>query len=91
MNGGIPHQVIGGLKEDFISLATFGPAVSDAVKTDVDATKAKIVDESLVVYKGSIKDNTGAVKIPAGTAYKVTDVAPTEINWLAEGVVGKVS
>ncbi|HEY9896820.1 MAG TPA: BMP family ABC transporter substrate-binding protein [Candidatus Sericytochromatia bacterium] len=91
MNGGIPHQVIGGLKEDFISLATFGPAVSAAIKTDVDATKAKIVDESLVVYKGSIKDNTGAVKIPAGTAYKVTDVAPTEINWLAEGVVGKVS
>ena len=91
MNGGIPHQVIGGLKEDFISLATFGPAVSAAIKTDVDATKAKIVDESLVVYKGSIKDNTGAVKIPAGTSYKVTDAAPTEINWLAEGVVGKVS
>lgn len=91
MNGGIPHQVIGGLKEDYISLATFGPAVSAAAKADVEATKAKIVDESLVVYKGAIKDNTGAVKIPAGTAYKVTDTAPTEINWLAEGVVGKVS
>jgi len=91
MNGGIPHQVIGSLKEDYISLATFGPAVSAAAKKDVDATKAKIVDESLIVYKGAIKDNTGAVKIPAGTTYKVTDAATTQINWLAEGVVGKVS
>jgi basic membrane protein A and related proteins len=91
MNGGIPHQVIGGLKEDYISLATFGPAVSAASKADVEATKAKIVGDSLVVYKGAIKDNTGAVKIPAGTSYKVTDAEPTQINWLAEGVIGKVS
>jgi basic membrane protein A and related proteins len=91
MNGGIPHQVIGGLKEDYISLATFGPAVSAASKADVEATKAKIVSDSLVVYKGAIKDNTGAVKIPAGTSYKVTDAEPTQINWLAEGVIGKVS
>ena len=91
MNGGIPHQVIGGLKEDYISLATFGPAVSAASKADVDATKAKIVSDSLVVYKGAIKDNTGAVKIPSSTTYKVTDAALTQINWLAEGVVGKVS
>ncbi|WP_245939926.1 BMP family ABC transporter substrate-binding protein [Stenomitos frigidus] len=91
MNGGIPHQVIGGLKEDYISLATFGPAVSEAAKKDDEATKAKIVDGSVVVYKGAIKDNTGAVKIPAGTSYKVTDAAPTQINWLAEGVIGKVS
>jgi simple sugar transport system substrate-binding protein len=91
MNGGIPHQVIGGLKEDYISLATFGPAVSDAAKKDDDATKAKIVDGSVTVYKGAIKDNTGAVKIPAGTTYKVTDAAATKIDWLAEGVVGKVS
>ncbi len=91
MNGGIPHQIIGGLKENFISLATFGPAVSDAAKNDVEATTAKIVDGSVMVYKGAIKDNTGAVKIPTGTAYKVTDPAPAEINWLAEGVLGKVS
>jgi simple sugar transport system substrate-binding protein len=91
MNGGIPHQVIGGLKEDYISLATFGPAVSDAAKKDEEATKAKIVDGSVTVYKGVIKDNAGAVKIPAGTTYKVTDSAPTQINWLAEGVIGKAS
>lgn len=91
MNGGIPHQVIGGLKEDYIELAPFGPAVSEAARKDVEATKAKLVDGSMLVYTGAIEDNTGSVKIPAGTSYKVTDSQLTQIDWLAEGVIGKVS
>lgn len=91
MDGGIPHQIIGSLKEDFIGLATFGPAVTDAIKKDTDETSKKIVDGSVVVYKGAIADNTGVVKIPAGTEYKVTDAALTKIDWLANGVVGKAS
>jgi simple sugar transport system substrate-binding protein len=91
MNGGIPHQVIGGIAEDYISLATFGPAVTDAIKKDVEATKAKIVDGSTVVYTGPIKDNGGAVKIPGGKKYPVTAQELTQIDWLAEGVSGKTS
>ncbi len=91
MNGGIPHQVIGGLAEDYISMATFGPAVTDAIKKDLEASKAKLIDGSAMVYKGAIKDNAGAVKIPSGTSYKVTDGALTKIDWLTEGVIGKVS
>ncbi len=91
MNGGIPHQVIGGLKEDYIDLAPFGAAVSEAAKKDATDTKAKIIDGSVVVYKGAIEDNAGAVKIPEGTAYKVTAPELTKIDWLAEGVIGKAS
>jgi simple sugar transport system substrate-binding protein len=91
MNGGIPHQIIGGLAEDYISLATFGPAVTDKLKKDVEDTKAKIVSGSLVVYKGAIEDNSGKVRIPSGTAYKVTAPELTKIDWLAEGVTGKTS
>lgn len=91
MNGGIPHQVIGGLKEDYIELAPYGAAVSDAAKKDADATKAKIVDGTVVVYTGAIESNTGKVEIPAGTAYKVTAPELTKIDWLAEGVIGKTS
>jgi len=91
MNGGIPHQVIGGLAEDYISLAPFGPAVPEAAKKDADATRAKIKDGSLVVYKGAIEDNSGKVRIPAGTSYKVTANELTQIDWLAKGVVGKTS
>lgn len=91
MNGGIPHQVIGGIAEDYISMATFGPGVTEAIKKDFDGTKAKLVDGSMVVYQGEVKDNAGAVKIPAGTAYKVTAPELTQIDWLAEGVAGKSS
>jgi simple sugar transport system substrate-binding protein len=89
MNGGIEHQIIGSIAEDYIELAPFGAAVSEAAKKDAEETKKKIVDGSLVVYKGAIKDNTGAVKIPAGTEYKVTDAKLSEMDWLADGVLGK--
>lgn len=91
MNGGIPHQIIGGIKEDYITLAEFGPAVSEESQKATEAAKAKIGDGSLVVYQGAIEDNAGKVRIPAGTAYKVTDPALTKIDWLTEGVVGKTS
>jgi simple sugar transport system substrate-binding protein len=89
MNGGIEHQIIGSLAEDFIDLAPFGDAVSEETKKDAEETKKKIIDGSMLVYKGAIKDNTGAVKIPAGTEYKVTDGKLSEIDWLADGVLGK--
>jgi basic membrane protein A and related proteins len=91
MNDGIEHQIIGGLKEDYIGLAPFGSAVSDAAKKDVEDTSKKIVDGSLVVYSGAIEDNSGAVKIPKGTTYPVTAPELTQIDWLTEGVIGKVS
>jgi len=91
MNGGIPHQVIGGLKENYIKLATFGPAVTDAIKTDVEATSKKIVDGTASVYKGAIADNAGQVKIPAGKVYNITAPELNKIDWLANGVIGKTS
>jgi basic membrane protein A and related proteins len=91
MNGGIPHQILGGIAEDYISLATLGAAVTDEIKKDLETTKAKIVDGSKVVYQGAIEDNTGKVRIPAGTTYKVTAPELTKMDWLADGVIGKTS
>lgn len=91
MNGGIPHQVIGGIAEDYISMATFGPAVTDVMKQDLNKTKQKIAGGSLKVYTGAIEDNSGKTRIPAGTAYAVTAPELTQMDWLAEGVSGKTS
>ena len=38
-DGGIPHLVRGGLKEGFVKLSPYGPAVGDAAKKDADAAK----------------------------------------------------
>jgi len=48
---------------------------------------------SFDIFKGGsagLKDNTGKVVIPAGKAYQQTDVALEGMNYLVEGVVGKV-
>ncbi len=91
MNEGIPHLTIGGLKENYIKLAPYGAAVSDATKKDAEATKEKLIAGTTEVYKGAIADNAGKVQIPAGKEYKVTDADLNKIDWLAEGVIGKTS
>lgn len=91
MNGGIPHLLRGGLREKFVKLAPYGSAVATATWQDAEATKAKLLDGSLVVYKGAIESNTGEVKIPAGTAYQLSDPALDKMDWLAKGVIGSMS
>ncbi|KAM3091819.1 BMP family ABC transporter substrate-binding protein [Phormidesmis sp. 146-35] len=91
MNGGIPHLIRGSLKEKFVKLAPYGSAVADAAKKDADDTIAKISSGDLSIYKGAIADNAGQVKIPSGTAYKITDPALDKVNWLAAGVIGSAS
>ncbi|MBV9386454.1 MAG: BMP family ABC transporter substrate-binding protein [Chroococcidiopsidaceae cyanobacterium CP_BM_ER_R8_30] len=88
MNGGIPHIVRGGLKAGYVKLSPYGPAVSATAKKDADIAKAKFKDNSLVIYQGEIKDNTGKVVIPVGKAYKQQDRTLEQMNWLVAGVVG---
>jgi basic membrane protein A and related proteins len=90
MDGSIPHLMRGGLKEKFVKLAPYGPAVSAVVQKDAEATKAKLIGDSLYVYKGEIKNNAGKTEIPAGKEVKVTDPSLDKMSWLAAGVVGKV-
>jgi simple sugar transport system substrate-binding protein len=91
MNGGIPHLVRGGFKEGFIKMSPYGPAVSEKAKKEADAVKAKFMDGTMVIYKGPIKDNTGKVMVPAGKSLLQTDIALEKMDWLVEGVIGKVN
>lgn len=91
MNGEIPHLIRGGFKEGFIKMSPYGPAVSEKAKKEADAVKAKFMDGTMVIYKGPIKDNTGKVMVPAGKSLLQTDIALEKMDWLVEGVIGKVS
>ncbi|MDX2212449.1 MAG: BMP family ABC transporter substrate-binding protein [Oculatellaceae cyanobacterium bins.114] len=91
MNGGIPHTYLGGLKDNFVKLSPYGAAVSEAAKQDAETAKAGLLDGSLVVYKGELKDNTGKVVIPAGTEYKPGDPELEKMDWLVEGVIGQIT
>ena len=85
-----PNFVRGGLKEGFVKSSAYGPSVSEAARKQADAVRAAMLADKFDIFKGELKDNTGKVVIPAGKVYKQTDVALEGMNYLVEGVVGKV-
>jgi basic membrane protein A len=80
----------GGLKEGFVKMSAYGKAVPDPAKKKADAIKTQKMKGDYVICKGPLKDNTGKVVIPAGTSQKQTDIVLESMNYLVEGVVGKV-
>ena len=80
----------GGLKEGFVKTSAYGAGASEAARKSADAVKAKMMKDEFVIFKGPLKDNTGKVIVPAGTAYKQQDVVLEQMNYLVAGVIGKV-
>jgi simple sugar transport system substrate-binding protein len=87
---GFEHLLRGGFKEGFIRMSPYGSAVTDATKAKADAAKAKLTDGSLIIYTGPLKDNAGNVVIPAGTTYGQRQIELEKMNYLVEGVLGKI-
>jgi simple sugar transport system substrate-binding protein len=80
----------GGLKDGFVKTGAYGRAVADHARKSADAVKAQMVKGDYVIFKGPLKDNAGTTVIPAGSAHKQTDVVLEQMNYLVEGVIGKV-
>ncbi len=91
MNGGIPRRLSGTLKDDFCRLSPFGPAVTPAVREALAKARSRMLDGSLEVYRGPLRDNTGRIVVPAGTTIKIEDPALDGMNWLLEGIQGQVN
>jgi len=80
----------GGLKEGFVKPSAYGKAVGEAARKNADAVKARMIKGDFVIFGGPIKDNTGKTVIDIGVAQKQTDVVLEQMNYLVEGVIGKV-
>ena len=89
---GAPHPnfVRGGLKEGFVKTSPYGAAVSEGARKNADAIKAKMIAGSFDIFGGELKDNTGKVVIPKGKVFKQTDIELEGMNYLVEGVIGKI-
>ena len=85
-----PHLLRGGLKEGFVKLSPYGSAVSEEAKAKAEAARAKLTEGTLVIYKGPLKDNTGKTVIAGGKELPQTDIELEKMNYLVEGVVGKI-
>ena len=81
----------GGLKEGYVRVSPYGPAVAAATKEKADAAKLGLLNGSVAIYKGGLKDNKGNTVIPAGTSYVTTEPKLESMNYLVEGVVGSTS
>jgi len=84
----VPHLIRGGLKEGIVKVSDYNPVVTESVRKQANAAKAKFMSGAMVVYKGPIKDNTGNFVIPAGEEYIQTDIRLESMGWLVEGVIG---
>ncbi|EJE54840.1 putative ABC-type transport system, periplasmic component/surface lipoprotein [Acidovorax sp. CF316] len=83
-----PNFLRGGLKEGFVKMSAYGPAVSDAAKKQADETKAKMVAGGFDIFKGPLKTNKGKEVIASGKSFKQTDLELEKMDYLVEGVQG---
>jgi simple sugar transport system substrate-binding protein len=83
--------VRGGLKEGFVKMSPWGPAVPAEARAKADAVKQQMLGGTYVIFKGPLKDNKGNSVIAGGTSLVQTDPVLESMNYLVEGVVGSTS
>jgi basic membrane protein A len=71
-----------------VVLTPLNPVIPAEVARQFDSKKQAIIAGSLVPFAGPIKDNSGALKVAAGSSVSIDDLMA--INWYVEGVDGKV-
>ena len=81
------EHIRGGVESDYVTLAAFGPSVTEETKAQIEAAKAGIISGELKIFQGPILDNEGTVRIPEGEAGGIELLDTTD--WLVEGVVGQ--
>lgn len=82
------HDTWGGLKSGMVRMAPFNAALPKSVADEVVARQADIEAGKLAPFQGPLKDQAGAMKVAAGSA--LADPQILGMNWLAEGVEGKL-
>jgi basic membrane protein A len=88
-----PNFVRGGLKEGFVKSSPYGAMVPAGARKNADDVRAQMLAGNFDIFKGGsagLKDNTGKVVIAAGKSFKQTAIELEGMNYLVEGVVGKV-
>ena len=86
----MPNFLRGGLKEGYVKMSPYGPAVGAAARKKADDTKAAMVKGEYIIFKGGLKDNKGGTVVPPGKGYEQTNGELEKMNYLVEGVVGSI-
>lgn len=84
----MPNFLRGGLKDGYVKMSPYGSAVGAPARKKADEVKAAMLKGGYSIFKGGLKDNKGAVVIPAGKNLDQFDAELERMNYLVEGVVG---
>ena len=69
-----------------IDIAPFGQSVTQAARDQINAKKEALKSGTFYEFTGPLKDQSGAVKIAAGT--KMTLEQILSMDWFVQGVIG---
>jgi simple sugar transport system substrate-binding protein len=84
----VPNMVRGGLKAGIVKMSPYTSIVSPEAKKAADGVLAQFMDDSFVIFKGPVKDNTGKTVIAEGVSMKQTDPELEKMDYLVEGAIG---
>lgn len=82
------HAYWGGMDADTVRLAELTGLAPEGAQAKIDEAKAKILDGSLHVFAGPIKNQAGEVVVPEGETMSDGDMLG--IMWFVEGVIGNI-
>jgi basic membrane protein A len=82
------RQTANGIKENMVVLTPLNKSVPADVARLFEQKKHDIIDGRLTPFTGPLKDNTGVVKVVAGSV--LTHEQLRAINWYVEGVDGSI-
>lgn len=82
-----PERFMGGLENNVVQLAAFGPGVTQEAKDAVEAARQKIVSGELQIFAGPIYDNQGQLRVPEGETMSLDEAGGT-MDWLVKGIEG---
>ncbi|MBK5243513.1 MAG: BMP family ABC transporter substrate-binding protein [Eubacteriaceae bacterium] len=79
-------QYWGGMNDGIVLLDTITALAPGVAQAQVDTATKAIKDGSLIIFTGELKDQTGTVRVTAGSA--ITDEAQLSMDWFVDNVVG---
>ncbi|MBY0357058.1 MAG: BMP family ABC transporter substrate-binding protein [Candidatus Obscuribacterales bacterium] len=77
------------LKDGYVQLAPFGPAVPKDVQSEVSVLKKRMESGEFVVFQGPLKDREGKELLKSGQKPDLHFIE--SMNWFAPGVEGSLS
>ncbi len=83
-----PTNYFDGMKEGLVDISPLSANCADGTKEAIETARASIVDGTLKVFAGPLKDNTGKEQVKSGD-YLKDDYIAGKLNWYVDNVEAK--